>query len=73
MPFSSLIEPTDLARAHAALEDIWREVKASIPEPHHERERTKIAYLVAAWAPLALDDEDLKQNVLLQYRESPIR
>lgn len=70
MPFSSLSDPADLARAYAALEAVWNEVKASIPEPDRERERTKIAYLVAGCAPLALDEEDLKRNVLLQYRGS---
>jgi len=72
MPFSSLSDPTDLARAYAALEAVWSEVKASIPEPDHERERTKIAYLVAGCARLALDEEDLKQNVLLQYRQTAL-
>ncbi|QEL26968.1 hypothetical protein FQV39_30425 (plasmid) [Bosea sp. F3-2] len=67
MPFSSLSDPADLARAHAALEAVWNEVKTSIPEPEHERERTRIAYLVAGFAPLALDEEDLKHNVLLHY------
>ncbi len=70
MPFSSLSDPADLARAFAALEAIWTEVKATIPEADRERERTRIAYLVAGCAPLALDEDDLKQSVLLQYRPS---
>jgi len=70
MPFSSLIDPADIARAYAALEAVWSEVKASIPEQYQERERTRISYLVAGCAPLALDEEDLKQNVLIQYRGS---
>jgi len=70
MPFSSLSDPADLARAYAALEAVWGEVKEAIPETEHERERTRIAYLIAGCAPLALDEDDLKQNVLLQYRQS---
>ncbi|MGO4405985.1 hypothetical protein AB4Z10_17185 [Bosea sp. RAF48] len=70
MPFLSLTDPADLARAYAALEAVWDEVKRSIPEPEHERERTRIACLVAGFAPLALDEEDLKQNVLLHYNHS---
>jgi len=68
MPFSSLSDPADLARAYAALEAVWNEVKTSLPEPEHERERTRIAYVVAGFAPLALDEEDLKQHVLLHYK-----
>lgn len=70
MPFSSLSDPADLARAYAALEAIWNEVKGSIPDSEQERERTRIAYLVAGCAPLALDEDDLKENVILQYRQS---
>lgn len=71
MPFSSLSDPADLARAYAALEAVWNEVKSSIPDVEHETERTRIAYLVAGFAPMALDEEDLKQNVLFHY-ERPI-
>lgn len=70
MPFSSLSDPADLARAYSALEAVWNEVQASIPETDRERERKRIAYLIAGCAPLALDEDDLKQNVLLQYRQS---
>jgi hypothetical protein len=70
MPFSSLSDPADLARAYAALEAVWNEVKETIPERQHERERTKIACLIASLAPLALDEEDLMQNALLHYRQS---
>ncbi|MDX3806136.1 hypothetical protein ACXIUS_10945 [Bosea thiooxidans] len=69
MPFSSLSDPADLALAYAALEAVWNEVRMAIPKPEQERERTRIAYLVAGFAPLALDEEDLKQNVLLHYRQ----
>lgn len=69
MPFSSLSDPSDLARAHAALEAVWNEVKGSIPDADHEKERTRIAYLVAGFAPMALDEDDLKQNVLFHYRQ----
>ncbi len=70
MPFSSLSDPSDLARAYAALEAVWTEVKGSIPDAEHEKERTRIAYLVAGFAQIALDEDNLKQSVLLQYRQS---
>ena len=66
MPFSSLTDPTDLARAFASLEAVWRQVKASVPPSEHEKERERIAYLVAGFAPLALDEDDLTRNVLFQ-------
>lgn len=72
MPFSSLNDPADIARAHAALEAVWRDVRETIPRPRHEAERTKIAYIVAGLVPLALDEEDLKQSALSHYRKSEV-
>lgn len=70
MLFSSLSDPADLARAYAALEAVWNEVKGSVLDSDRDRERTRIAYLVAGCAAIALDEKDLKQNTLLQYRQS---
>lgn len=64
MPFSSLNDPADLARAYASLEMVWNEVKDTVPEHDRDKERQRIAYLVAGFAPLALDEEDLTRNVL---------
>lgn len=72
MPFSSLDDPADLARAYASLEAVWNHVKGSIPARERETERARIAQLVADFAPLALDEEDLTQNVLFQYRPPSI-
>lgn len=69
MPFSSLSDPIDIARAHAALEAVWLEVRATIRDADHESERNRIASLIIGCAPLALDEDDLKQNVLPQYRQ----
>jgi len=69
MPFSSLIDPADLARAYAAMEAAWTEVVDGIPPDRREAERSRLAYLVASCAPLALDEEDLKVNALVQFRE----
>ena len=70
MLFSSLNDPTDIARAYASLERVWNEVKDSIPEPEQARERERIAHIVASCAPLALDEDDLTQNVLFQLDSS---
>lgn len=70
MPFSSLNDPTDLARAYASLERVWNEVKDTIPQPDQAKEWERIAYIVAACVPLALDEDDLTQNVLFQLDPS---
>ena len=64
MPFSSLSDPADIARAYASLEAVWNEIKDSVPEHDYDSERERIAYMVAGFAPLALDEEDLTRNVL---------
>lgn len=69
MSFSSLRDPIDIARAHAALEAVWLEVKETIPDADHKMQRNRIASLIIGCAPLALDEDDLKQNVLLQFRQ----
>ncbi|PTM39468.1 hypothetical protein C8D03_0961 [Bosea sp. 124] len=69
MPFSSLRDPSDLARAYAALEAAWREIKNSVPEAQRENARLDLAYLVADLAPLALDEDDLRENVLHHFRQ----
>lgn len=69
MPFSSLRDPSDLARAYAAMDVAWAELKDTIPEHRREAERTRLAYLVASLTPLALDEDDLKQNAILQFRQ----
>ncbi len=71
MPFSSLSDPADLARAYAVLDAVWDELRATIPIAEHQRQRTRIAYLVLECRPLALDEEDLRKSVLLRY-ERPI-
>lgn len=40
MPFSSLTDPIELARAEAALEKAWAELKPWRPEGSGEQERT---------------------------------
>lgn len=57
-----MIVPT--IATYGALEMVWNEIKDSVPERDHEKERKRIAYMVAGFAPLALDKEDLTRNVL---------
>lgn len=69
MPFSSLTDPVQLARAHAALEAAWAEIKAShldaLGAEAEDRERLK--YIVANLAPVALDEVDLVQRAVARF------
>ncbi len=70
MPFSSLTDSRDLALAQAALEAVWDEIKPDVPPLNEERERTRLAYIIAGLAHAALDQENLKRAALERYRES---
>ncbi|MGO4407579.1 hypothetical protein AB4Z10_25350 [Bosea sp. RAF48] len=70
MPFSSLSDPVDLARAQAALDAAWDEVRLPIPNPCDGRERTKLAYIIAALAHVAEDEDDLTRRAIDRYRQS---
>lgn len=69
MPFSSLTDPVDLARAEAALEKAWSKLKPALPEGSDELERNNLAYIVASLVPLALDEDDLAQRAIDRFRE----
>lgn len=62
MPFSSLRDPADLARAQGALEIAWTQIKPMVREEDREREYSRLAYLVASYALVALDEDDLAQR-----------
>ncbi len=70
MPFPSLNDPVDLARAQAALEAAWNEVRSTIPDALDERERTRLAYIVAALIYVAEDEDDLTRRAIERYRRS---
>jgi len=71
MPFSSLTDPVELARAAAALEIAWDDLKSTHPEPFDERERTRLAYIVASLVGIAEDEDDLARRAVQRYRQSP--
>ena len=51
MPFSSLTDPIDLARAEAALEKAWAELKPSLAAESDELERNNLALCTAVRKP----------------------
>lgn len=68
MPFSTLTDPVDLARAQAALESVWTEVQDAVPADRAESERVRLAYIIASLAPVALDEDELVQKALDRFR-----
>ncbi len=69
MPFSSLTDPAELARAGGALDLAWTEVKQLLPDPFDERERTRLGYIVASLVSVADDKDDLARRAVKRYRE----
>jgi hypothetical protein len=70
MPFSSLNDPVDLARAQAALDVAWDEIRLTIPAGRDEKERARLAYIVASLLTIAEDEDDLKRRAVERYRQS---
>lgn len=69
MPFSSLTDPADLARACAALDAAWTEIKSSVRDGYVERERIRLDYIVASLVAVAEDEHDLVRRAVERYRE----
>lgn len=63
MLFSSLTDPVDIARAEAAFEAAWEELRSTISDVFDERKRTKLACIVAALVAIAQDEDDRKRRV----------
>ena len=72
MPFSSLNDLVDLARAQAALEAAWSEVRSSIPDAFDDRKRARLAYIVAALVAVAEDEDDLIRRAVERFRRSDV-
>lgn len=68
MPFSSLNDSVDLARAQAALDAAWIEVEPTIPDAMKGHERTTLAYIVAGLAAAATDEDELRRRAIETYR-----
>lgn len=68
MFFRSLDDPADRARAYAAMDAIWTDLVESLPAERRDAERARLAYLIANYAPLAMDEDDLVRNVALHMQ-----
>lgn len=67
MPFSSLTDPVELARAGAALDIAWKEVSQTL-DPFDARERIRLAYIVAGLVTETADEGDLIRRAIEKYR-----
>ncbi len=69
MPFSSMHDPVDLSRAHSALETAWAQLEREIASADRERERLRLAYMVASFALAASSEDDLVRRSIERFRE----
>jgi len=69
MPFSSLSDPADLARAQRALDATWERIQPLVDEADQQKERARLAYIVAAFTLVAFDEEDLAERAWNRFWE----
>lgn len=68
MPFSSLNDPIDVARAQGAFDTVWSEIRPGVADADQELERERLANIVACLVHVALDEADLVRRTLERYR-----
>lgn len=71
MPFSSLTDPNDLARAQAALEIAWREVEAEVRDEDRAECHIRLRYIISSFALVAVDEVDLARRAVERFRRRP--
>lgn len=71
LPFSSLKDPSDLARAHAAIQAAWEQLRPSLPDDPalREKRRLQLAYIVVDLLRVAQNDDDLATRAVARFRE----
>jgi hypothetical protein len=67
MPFSSLNDPADIAKAQAALDAAWSAIKPSISEDQQKSEYTRLAYIVAASFSVPSPEDDLAKTAIARF------
>lgn len=70
MPFSSFSDPVDVARAQAALDAAWEQVRITVAEKDREQQRARLACIIASFALVAVDEADLISRALNHFRKS---
>ena len=69
MPFSSLSNPAELARAQAVLDAAWSELEHRLPPSERAEARTQIAYLVARSLQSAIDEAELVRSIIEKFAD----
>lgn len=71
MPFSSLNDPGDLARANRVLDAAWAKIQEfDLVRGEPEMERTSLAYIVAGLLLSAETEEELVASVVARFRSA---
>lgn len=69
MPFSSLTDPVDFARAQAVFDRAWAKVRETerLSGGTEVAEKTRLAAIVAGCAPFAMDEAELMETALKRF------
>lgn len=68
MPFSSLRDPVDLARAHGAFHLAWTEIVADgYASGGEHAERDRLAQIVVALVPICADETELVERAIERF------
>jgi len=68
MPFSSLHDPVDVARAQAATEAAWGQVRNSLKDDTNAtEERSRLARIVVDLVGIAEDETDLARRAVVRF------
>ena len=67
MPFATLNDPVDVARASATLDLAWQRVAPSIAGQDRERARGRLASIVADSVHVAIDETDLVERSVQRF------
>lgn len=72
MPFSSLNDPVDVARAQAAMEAAWGQVRHLLRDDvNPTAERSRLARIVLDLVGIALDETDLARRAVERFAKMP--
>ncbi|HEV2554934.1 MAG TPA: hypothetical protein VGV17_14350 [Bosea sp. (in: a-proteobacteria)] len=71
MPFPSVTNPADLARAQVALDTAWQKIREENLTDGDDQDRIRVAYIIAGFLPMAEDeDEDeLVRRAIAKFKE----
>lgn len=72
MPFSSLSEPADVARAHAALDRAWSMLveERKVEGERADAQRLMLATFIAGYAGIVDDEKELARRAVNRFLEN---